>query len=1672
MSDLSGRLAALTPEQRAQLTAQLTARPVAAQPRPGVIPIAVIGIGCRFPGGANSPELFWQNLCDGVDAIRTTPSDRWDSERFFSAETSAPGKTNSRWGGFLDQVDQFDREFFGLSPREVVHMDPQQRLLLETAWEALEDAGQMTDSLSGCVAGVFIGAQSHSSDYYLMQARHRDQLDTYTATGTAHSILANRLSFLLDLRGPSLAVDTACSSSLVAVHLACQSLRAADCDLAIAGGVNVMLTPDFHICLGKLEMMAPDGRCKTFDHRANGFVRGEGCGVIILKRLPDALRDRDPVLAVIAGSAVNQDGASNGLTAPSGPAQQAVIRRALEVSQIPPEKVGYVETHGTGTALGDPIEIDALASVLSPRGTSRKSCFLGALKTNLGHLEAASGIAGLIKAVLCLKNGSIPRNLHFDRLNPHLSLPESFVLPLEQKAWPRGAEPRIAAVSSFGFGGTNAHVVLSEAPANADPGVGQPIGATPNAPAFLLPISARSAPALITLAASYVEFLSTGEGSKLSPADIAYTASLRRSHHDYRWCVIGTSAAEWAAALRRQVAADPVICPPITQLETRAGDSPIAAPTLRAGAGTHVSMLESLARTYITGGAINWRQLFPANGRCVQLPRYPWQRQRYWLPSSADDDRVSEDRAEAKQVVPTEPPAEWFYEVDWLPRSSLARNSSRVSSMQPVDMRGTANLLAGRMPELERECASEPPSGLRARLDELSADYIWAAFSALGAATSVGSRWSKIGLAGELKVLPRYERLTARLAEILAAAGMIRDDGANWSVVRPPRDGAPNGQSKHLLEKFADASQVLQLHDRCGARLGDVLRGTCDPLSLLFSEDENSSAEAIYRHAAPSRLGNRVAGESLRELVATLPANRTLRILEIGAGTGSTTAALLPMLPAGRCEYVFTDLSTVFLKRAEEKFSEFPFVRYELLDLEQTPAEQGFGHGQFDLIIAANVVHATRDLSVSLQHARQLLAPAGMLLLIECTAPRPWMDITFGLTEGWWRFTDRALRESHPLMHETAWVKLLGKLGFAEPRALPLQQPDTAMFDQAMIIARNSLANVTRATSEPVDRSARVAANYLLFAGSPGVTDALKRQLEARGDRCNLVRPGESFARLGPTAFAASYESADDLRQVCETVGSDCKAVVYIAEVTDDRLEPGELVSACRHPLRVVQALLATRLSPSSGLWLVTRGSRSLNYNIAPALEQSALWGLGLGVALEAPDLSARLVDLDPEADSDGSASALLAEIDDPGSEDQVALRFQQRYVPRLMPATELVLPVAPLRLSGTHFITGGLGGLGSQLAISLAAAGAEHLILIVKHQLPERSRWETLAADSSDFARVAIVRQLEAAGAKVTVAAIDLTDDSSLGKCFDSMDFATLPLRGVWHTAMSLSSSPLVELSLEQVSRMISVKSAAAWRLHELTRAHQLDYFVLFSSTTALWGAAGLAHYAAANAFLDTLAHFRRAKGLPATVINWGTWQQMRGLTTVERDKPVRVGLRPMPAPTALTALQRALAAGKCQTVVADIDWSIFKAAYESRRHQPFLERVGVESLTTASSAQNAPVELLVDRLTSAAADERRELLAQQVQHLVNIVLGIGSDGFVDRQKGFFEMGMDSLTSVQLRRRLEQDLRRPLPSTLTFNYPTVDSLADLCVAGKDRRAVRSDCACAVGEARCGTARG
>ncbi|BAZ20872.1 beta-ketoacyl synthase [Kalymmatonema gypsitolerans NIES-4073] len=501
--------------------------------------IAIVGIGCRFPG-ADNPEAFWQLLRRGVDAISEVPQQRWDANTFYDPNRATPGKMNTRWGGFLEQVDKFDGQFFGISPREAESLDPQQRLLLEVSWEALENAAYAPDKLAGSNTGVFVGISNF--DYSQLLSKQVAGFDAYTGTGNAFSIAANRISYLLDLRGPSWAVDTACSSSLVALHQACQSLRQGECELALAAGVNLILTPQLTITFSQAGMMSSDGRCKTFDADADGYVRGEGCGVVVLKRLCDAQRDGDNILAVIKGSAINQDGRSNGLTAPNGLAQQAVIRQAMQNAGVSPSEISYVEAHGTGTFLGDPIEVNSLKAVLMEGRLSEQPCVIGSVKTNIGHLEAAAGMAGLIKTVLSLHHEEIPPHLHLKQVNPHISFAgTNLSIPSTVVPWNRGNKQRLAGVSSFGFGGTNAHVILEEAPEASQKETAS------DRQVHLLTLSAKSENALRDLAQRYENYL--GNNPDASLPDICFTANTGRSHFDHRLVAIAKSNLELQTVL-------------------------------------------------------------------------------------------------------------------------------------------------------------------------------------------------------------------------------------------------------------------------------------------------------------------------------------------------------------------------------------------------------------------------------------------------------------------------------------------------------------------------------------------------------------------------------------------------------------------------------------------------------------------------------------------------------------------------------------------------------------------------------------------------------------------------------------------------------------------------------------------------------------------------------------------------------------------------------------------------------------------------------------------------------------------------------------------------------------------------------------------------------------------
>jgi acyl transferase domain-containing protein/acyl-CoA synthetase (AMP-forming)/AMP-acid ligase II/SAM-dependent methyltransferase/acyl carrier protein len=1391
--------------------------------------IAILGIGCRLPR-ADGVDAFWKLLREGGFAVRELPeARRADCRRATTAKA-----------GYLDEVRSFDASFFAIAGREASCIDPQHRILLEVAYHAIEDAALPADRLAGSQTGAFVGVSGN--DYGRLLLGHAGA-DAYLGIGNAGSMAAHRLSYHLDLRGPSLAVDTACSSSLSAVHLACQSLLAGDCELALAAGVNLILTPDVTDSLARANMLSPDARCKTFDASANGYVRGEGCGVVVLKPLAAAARDGDPIRAVIEATATNQDGRSNGITAPNGSAQTALIRRALALAGRSPGEIGAVETHGTGTPLGDPIEFDALAEAI---GASSLPCALGAVKTNIGHLEAAAGIAGLIKSALQLEHDALAPNLHLGEVNPLIRLAGSrFSVPTTARDWPAGG-PRVAGVSSFGFGGTNVHALLSAAPTVAS--------TTPSLRTHLLPLSAKNGMALQDLARSMAAHLRDRPGVSL--ADASRTLGTGRVHMPYRLVVRGTHRAEIAEHLERWLnsGASPAVqagkafddppcrvgflftgqgasyggmaealdekepafraaldrcegilsrcagfslrevlsnasrieetefaqpalfafgyalaelwrswgvhpvamlghsvgeyvaatqagvfsledglaliaargklmqaCPagamlacfasaeqvrpmlerwPAISLAAEngphqcvlAGDAEsigsvardlaargIDSRSLRVGRAFHSALIEpaldglraaaqklaahapavplasnltgefhgdapsanywadharspvrfeagiramrragvthfveigpaavltrlgtacvqgavwlpsrrgegddgteilrSLSRLHVDGANLAWDRI-AADGRRISLPGYAFQRRPYWV-----TDLPAESPIPVAEVEQGKPSVAFVLRSAW--GQALERPAARFGDVPA--------LLGGVVDQTWRDHPLDAAVRLRPDFDRLAGLYVASALGRLGWRPACGEGVELTALARRLNLPAQQERLLGRMLALAAEDGWLTWDGSRGAVTALPPGGDPNREHAALLQKYPDFDVELRLADHCARNLAGVLAGEVDPLQVLFGSEAGTLTEDMYAKSPVSRFYNNLLTNSVRRLLAALPEGRPVRILELGAGTGGTTQALLPFLPADRCEYVFTDVSSLFLAKAREKFAAYPWIDHRVLDLEQDLAGQGFADGQFDLVIAANVLHATADLRQSVRGARRLLGPGGVLVLLEGTGPRRLLDLIFGLTEGWWRFRDADVRPDYPLISPAAWAKLLREERFTGTLALPEGDERLADPDQVILLASAdaSPARMTRPAARPAswlvcgpdspllqEAVARLRAEgQSVVAARPEVFDEMRTRLNGSAPSRAIFLPGAvrmpgdsseqawlvscGAAHLNAGAWGAGIagdESAIDLdptlspadqaAQLVESLlrGDECRAVVY-----------------------------------------------------------------------------------------------------------------------------------------------------------------------------------------------------------------------------------------------------------------------------------------------------------------------------------------------------------------------------------------------------------------------------------------------------------------------------------------------------------------------------------------------
>ncbi|MFV8755923.1 type I polyketide synthase [Nannocystaceae bacterium ST9] len=2033
--------------------------------------IAIVSLACRFPG-ADDPEQLWDLLEAGRSVVREVPATRWDLEQSYDPDPERVGRSYSRWGCFLDDVTGFDAELFGISRREADWMDPQQRVLLELVWTAFERAGQAPLAKRPRDVGVFVGASSF--DYLRLSTAARDRIDAHTGSGAAPSALAGRIAFAFGLRGPTTTIDSACSSSLVAVHLAVRALRQRECDAALAAGTSLMLAPEMSLIEARTRMLAPDGRCKSFDAAADGVVRGEGVGVVLLRRLADALADRDPIVAVIRGSAVNHNGHAGSLTTPHAGAQRALLELACADAGVEGSAIEVVEAHGTGTAIGDPIEAEALIAALSPGRRADQPVWIGSLKPNLGHLEATAGIAGLIKLALEIERGRLLPVANLERPNPAIDWQGGkLAIATRAQPWPdREAGERLAGVSAFGFAGTNAHVILARAPAKA---------ATPaSSGPWLLPISAATPTALVEFATRWRERLIASSERELG--DLCWTATVGRAELRERAAIVGDRRELIAALegfedptcprLHRARACEPAIAgwliaelgdqarddqPREDQLRRALDDrgqrllAALAAADAelidvaparereRAGfAGRVAGLVELRDRleahehvgvgsgaplaAWLAGGlrfddalALAWWRvrhdraephqrpaiarawyarletlawsepklgLLGARGervreladwrRCVELdrrgeleharagliaagstsiwtlapgpsddplaidldrpldprarlelearawvrgharrqtgagervlaPTYPFEHRPAWIPhlrpgeqpehaasrparallgaaielvggaatrrfeaSFASDapswladhrvfDRVvfpgaawieialqagrAVFRREAVEleelelprplvlspgrrvVVQTlvEPdddawrveihsrpqtdddstPVEWSLhararvrpldlpapaseprpsslrsepaaidelhararaqgvefgpefrvlvalgtvpgtddpcgaielpsrlasepgvlihpvlldaclrvigrdpalalgEGAWLPArvarvrcwrpapasgwcraSSVAIDERRRSAsaryfaasgeacveIEGVELRRKTQLdeRATRAAELDwihrvewtrlgsARAPAEPigadrlarageasplPAELLTRvatyaagLDELEAiagECVAAGLRALG--LEQGELVDVSGLCRRWKVGDEFEGALARLLDILAERGELERVGASWRVRSIEHADALAERLDALALRHPALTHEVDMLRRCGLQLPDILRGHVDPLESLMGGDARA-VERLYR-APLIELENRRIAAIVRARIEALEPGTSLRILEIGAGTGETSARVFAALDAlghAPAQYCWTDVSPTFLERARERFEARPWLRFERLDLDDPPPLGAAGLGRFDLVIASNVLHVTRDLRRSLTHVRWLLAPGGHLVIMEGAVKLRWVDLGFGLTPGWWRFSDRALRPDYPLLQPGEWESLLLDEGFAEVARLSPARPELAIFGHQRVL-------VARVDDHPRHADPR---ERWLVVGGGSLGERLVARVRELGELATHLRPraGETdlFDRDAIAARWRELEPDERPTRLIHLIGVD--------ERLDAASEASDLRDACERSTRSALALVQATLDvcgqrpPSS--WMITRGA----IGVADALDRHALagiaaapvWGLGRVLDSEHPELATRRLDLEP----DSSIAEILAIVRSSPSEDELALRAGGVWVPRLRPA-ELLAGEAPhFDPQGCYVITGGTRGVGLETARWLVARGARKLALLARRE-PEPDARASMAA-------------LEREGATLRVIAVDVADGPAIERALASVRAELGPLRGVFHSAGLIADATVLQLDWDRFARVLAPKLEGAWNLHRATLDDPLDHFVLYSSAVAVLRAWGQANHCAANTFLAALAAHRRARDLPALVVDWGAWEGVGAADRPEAGARMRAfGMGTMPADRAFRTLAATLAAGLSQAAILPIDWRRFTGRL---RATPLLRELGRER----ASSEVEPLPALVGELERALASERPERLREALRARVAKLIGLREPSSIDPSRPLFELGLDSLMAIELKNGLAHDLGLRLRATLLFDFTTVEALADHLLAQLEGRLV------------------
>ncbi|SDU27309.1 rifamycin polyketide synthase modules 7 and 8 [Amycolatopsis keratiniphila] len=1597
-------------------------------------PIAIIGMSCRFPGGVRSPEDLWRLLADGVDAIAEFPVDRgWDTGSLHHPDPDRRGTSYVREGGFLDDVAGFDAAFFEISPREALAMDPQQRLLLTAAWEAVERAGIAPRSLRGSRTGVFAG--TNGQDYPALLEGAAQDVEGYAGTGNAASVFSGRVAYSLGLEGPAFSVDTACSSSLVALHLACQSLRQRECSLALAGGATVMATPGTFVEFSRQRGLAEDGRCKAFADAADGTGWGEGVGVLLLERLSDARRNGHPVLAVVRGSAVNQDGASNGLTAPNGPSQRRVIVSALANAGLSAGEVDAVEAHGTGTTLGDPIEAQAL---LATYGQGRETpLWLGSVKSNLGHTQAAAGVAGVIKMVLAMRNGLLPKTLHVDEPSSHVDWSAGKVsLLTEARSWPEVDRPRRAGVSSFGVSGTNAHVILEQVPVEV------PEPSTMDS-AVPLVLSAKNEAALREAARQLVPTLDAGM------ADVGFSLVSTRSAWDHRAVVTDADGLR-ALASGQEV---PGVVRGIAGVRGKVAFVFPGQGSQWAGMGLELyesspvfaARLDECARAL--SSFVDWSLLDvlddeAALARVDVVQPVLWavmvSLAAVWESYGVRPDVVvghSQGEIAAACVSGALSLVDGARVVALRSKAitALAGKGGMVSVALPV---GEVRLAEGLSVAAVNGSGATVVSGDPAALDELVA-----------ACERDGVRAKRIPVDYASHSV-QVEQIRAELLDVLAgvkpASGRIPlfstvtgelVDGSGLDAGYWYRNLRQTVEFEHAIKSLSEQgfgafvetsahpvlTMAIQQTAEDAVAVGTLRReeGGLDRVLLSLGEAYVQGVDVDwtpafagahrvdlptypfqYERFWPTGSGGDVDG---LDVIAELPDGGVVLACHLGVQPWYAEHVLggSVVLPG-----------TAFLELAVRAGDAAGCGRVDELTLETPLALPE--HGAVEVQVVVGPESETRrieirsrrpDLTDWTRHATGVLGQGAP----ERPAAEPWpppgadrlpVDAAPAGVRALWRREDEVFAEValdgeeraaaerfalHPALLDAGLAAMAGVNGHEDRR--PFE------WNGFTLHATGAATLRLRLSPAGVDKLAVLATD---ITGAPVAT---VDSLVSRPVSAGVPDRRESL-------FVLEWTEVGGLSPAEETPGE-----ITIASCDQP---PGDLGAVthqvARQALRLLQDWLAA--DRRGTLAVVTRGA----VLDTPAPAAATVWGLVRSAQREHPGRFV-LIDTDGHEDSLRMLPAAAA-----SGEPEIALRAGAVFRPRLTAAGQAA-GAAPF--TGTVLVTGSAEGLGGLVARHLAAEhGVRHLVFTSRR--------------GEDADGVAELRQdLTGLGAQVTVAACDVADRAALA----ALLARTGPLSAVVHTAAVLEDGMLTSLTADGLDRVLRAKVDAVLNFHEL--AGDLDAFIVFSSAAGTFGGPGMGSYAAANAFLDAFMRHRRAAGLPGQSLAWGLWARTGGMAgrlgAADLARMGRDGVAAMSEAEGLALFDAACRSEADVVLPIRLDTAVLR---EQADGLPLLLRGLAPRRARRAEAAAEDDPGFAQRLARLTGPEQESLLLDLVRRHASAVLGHANPRAIAAEQAFKELGFDSLTGIDLRNRLAAATGVRLTATLVFDHPTPRALA------------------------------